>query len=208
MQRVEWSQVKEAAKLAFSVWVDQPEMSWAEQNWYVLASVGLTEYEPDDLAGEYRVYFRLLVLGGIYRDFCDRAWEEYSDRETRDYESWAEPLKLDPRIVRAVASSRAAGIWTMRDDEFEEYEASPDAALGEDVEDEPSIGELLYELVEAERSGVVNALKKGLGGEALFFASLYRSRGDGESVFEVPSAHPFPLRVDAYAWVADGCPEV
>src|SRR5260221_730439 len=64
-----WDDVQEAADLAFSVWVGQPELSWAKQAWQALTEAKLTRYCNE--AERYRVLFRLLVLGGIYSDFCD-----------------------------------------------------------------------------------------------------------------------------------------
>lgn len=206
MERVTWQEVEPAARLAFRVWVNQPELSWAQQAWHVLASVGLTEYDDYDLAEPYRVYFRLFVLGGVYRDFCDRAWEEVSDNGYRDYTGWADELGLDVRVMWAIALRREAGEWNLNEDDFAEM---VDQGLFEEDERfaESPLDDVLRPLVEAERRGVVAALKKELGGTNLFFASLWRSKGDGSYPFDGGST-PSALTQRAFAWVSEGCPEL
>ena len=133
---VDWAEVGSAAELAFSIWVDQPELAWAKLAWQKLAEAKLTTYGNE--LERYEVLFRLLVLGGIYSDFCGAAWEASSEPS---YSYWAEPLELNPFILGQLCAR------------------SPD--WDSDNEDET---EALEMLVENERKTVVAARLAALGG--------------------------------------------
>jgi hypothetical protein len=94
LMTVSRDEVKDAANRAFHIWVEQPELIWAEKAWAMLHDAKLTAYTNE--LERYQVLLRLLVLGGIYSDFCDAAWEERSEP---DYGYWAEPLELDPFLL-------------------------------------------------------------------------------------------------------------
>src|SRR5580704_15187247 len=91
---VSWDEVKPAATYAFAVWLGKPELAWAEKAWAILGEAKLTAYATE--LERYEVLFRILVLGGIYSDFCDAAWQEHSEPS---YLYWAEPLELDPFLI-------------------------------------------------------------------------------------------------------------
>lgn len=42
VSRLEWQDVKAVAEDAFNVWVDQPELIWAQAAWAALGEAGLT----------------------------------------------------------------------------------------------------------------------------------------------------------------------
>ena len=193
---VEWEEVEDAAKLAFSVWMGQPELIWAKQQWDTLSRLKLTEYQ--DEFDRYTVLFRLLVLGGIYRDFCDAAWEEYSEP---NYPDWAEPLELDAFIVGQL------------------YARMPDWEPNEEITKD----EALEALAENERTAVVDALMRAFGGVSSLYASLWKSREAAEQGQEddaepdtAPDTEPDDdlcddtydpdaSQMSAYSWVDNGC---
>ena len=146
--QLEWSDVHAAAAAAFNIWSNSPELAWAKQAWHLLEAQGLAEY--DEEFGRHTAAFRLLALGGIYRDFCAVCWEEPTDRY---YSEWAEHLDLSPLIL--------GQLYAQRDDE----------PLTEEE------GEVLTALVEGERQTVVDALVDGFGSDVKLYESLARSRG-------------------------------
>lgn len=92
--KIGWDDLKEAAKIVFSVRIDQPELQWAKDAWGILDKHKLNAYT--DEFERHEVIFRFLVLGGSYHDFCNVAWQEYSYYE---YSDWAESFDLNPFII-------------------------------------------------------------------------------------------------------------
>jgi hypothetical protein len=74
---VSWKDVLPIANEGFHIWVDQPELRWAEQAWAHLTNAGLA---PDvDPLDRLRAYIRFLVLASFYRDWCALACDEVED---------------------------------------------------------------------------------------------------------------------------------
>jgi hypothetical protein len=186
--KLEWNEVEDAAKSAFNVWWGQPELAWARKAWDILAAKGMTEYE-DELE-RHVVAFRLLILGGIYRDFCAVAKEETTDRW---YFSWDDSLDLNPLVMGQLYGRE-----------------TEEPLLGDDPETDGFT--ILCLLVERERNGVVGALRSGFGDEIKLYESLARScdadntteedeaDGNTNSVWDVT-----PGNSAGYEWVAGGC---
>jgi hypothetical protein len=178
--RLQWSEIEAAAKAAFNVWVEAPELAWAKQAWHILETHGLIDYSEE--FERHTVAFRFLVLGGIYRDFCAVYWEEPTDRW---YSEWAVSLDLSALILGQL------------------YGQLPDEPL---IEDE---SEVLDTLVENERQAVVDALRAGFGSDAKLYESLARSRepqnartddDHAEDHTEINSQNSA-----GYGWVSEGC---
>jgi hypothetical protein len=73
--KVAWTDIpKEVRDTLFRVWTDTRELLWAEKCWGYLDKRGLTAYSNE--VAKVRVLIRLMSLAEIYREFCDRAWEE------------------------------------------------------------------------------------------------------------------------------------
>jgi hypothetical protein len=187
--RVVWENVGESADKAFSVFLPQVGLKWARNAWAILSKSGLTSYSTE--IERYAVLFRFLVLAGIYRDFCDAAFDEHSYLE---YDYWAEPLELDSALVFQMVGKDPE--W-----EIEEY-AEMDSAL-------------LF-LVEKHRSEVCKALLDGFGGVNGLFESLWLTthppEEDDDDCDEVVTQNDAfePVTVDrmmAYEWVSEGCPK-
>jgi hypothetical protein len=180
---VDWAEVESVARLAFNIWIAQPELVWAKHAWQVLANAKLTTYQTE--LERYQVLFRLLVLGGIYSDFCDAAWDEYSEPS---YSYWAEPLELDPFILGQLCARLP--------------DPDPNGA------DE---SEALEMLVENERQPVVAAMLAAFGGVPGFYASLWESKkvelpeGEEESAHEDDAFDPENSQMAGYSWVDQGC---
>jgi len=175
---VSWGEVKDAASLVFNIWVGQPELAWAQRAWQILNEAKLTTYSSE--LERYEVLFRLLVLGGIYSDFCDAAWEYYEPA----YFSWAEPLELESFFLGQL------------------YSRLP--------EWKPGNGEAAYEaldvLVENQRDRVVVALMSALGGASGLYGSLWRSRhADGAEPEDDDTYDAEVSQQAAYSWVDQGC---
>ena len=193
--RVNWDELKEAAKSMFSVWINQPELRWGKSAWQLFEKAGLSVYSNE--LERYSVLFRFLALGGIYRDFCCMAWEECTERE---YCEWSDTLDLDPFIIGQGYAKLAE--W--------------------DPDDDLDQNDALNYLVENKRSEVVTALINGFGGVPEVYSSLWKSNqiiedsddiDDYEPELIIPGMmegnDPFgpltPARLDAYAWVDEGC---
>ena len=144
---LDWSVVDRLAKLAFDIWTGQPELIWAKKAFDVLAAAGLVE-DTDAFSRQIAI-FRVLALGGIYRDFCDAAWQE---RSWIDYAEWCEPDEIADRFVIGQLFAKMPD-W----DEDEEVEFSV----------------AVDRLVEAEREVVVEALRDGFGGSAALYERTF-----------------------------------
>lgn len=189
---LDWETVDRIAKSAFSIWVGQPELAWAKKAFGYLPGHGLSA--TNDAFNQTVAVFRFLVLGGIYNDFCEAAWDMTS---YISYAEWCEPPDIIDRFVVGQLFARLPD-W------------EPD--------DEVDYSDALDQLVEEERGVVVAALLKGFGGVSGLYASLWRSaptssgedsdgqREDDESddydCFEADDVG----KLKAYEWVSEGCP--
>lgn len=181
---LDWRAVERATSSAFDVWMGQPELAWARKAFDVLSAAGLLQ-DTDALSHQIAI-FRVLCMGGIYRDFCDAAWDESS---WIDYSEWCVPDEIADRFVIGQLFAKMPD-W----DEDEEVDFSV----------------ALDRLVEAEREIVVDALLKGFGGTPGLYASLWQSRVDpddlDEELQDMDCFEPDePGKLKAYEWVSDGC---
>src|SRR5690348_10933828 len=145
----EWETVQRIAKSAFSIWVGQPELAWAKRAFGYLPGHGLSA--TNDAFNQTAAVLRFLVLGGIYNDFCEVAWDMTSHIS---YLEWCEPPDIIDRFVVGQLFAQL-----------------PDWGPGDEVD----YSDALDRLVEQERSIVVAALLKGFGGISGLYASLWRS---------------------------------
>ena len=74
MKRITWIDIHKCAEQLFNVWVEQPELRWAQKSWTALEANGLTSYESE--LEKCKAYIRLLVLADLYRQFCHIAYDE------------------------------------------------------------------------------------------------------------------------------------
>jgi hypothetical protein len=153
----------------------------------VLVVAGLVE--ETDVYSRHIALFRFLVLGGLYRDFCDAAWDETS---WIGYAEWCESDGIVDQFVVGQLFARM-----------------PDWNADEEVE----FSVALDRLVEAEREIVVGAMHKHFVGVAHLYASLWQSRNDledAEEAFEEDDCFEpdDPGKLKAYEWVSEGCPRL
>ncbi|MCL2190308.1 MAG: hypothetical protein FWC16_14885 [Defluviitaleaceae bacterium] len=59
------------------IWVSGLEMYWYQYTWYLLEEANLTIY--NSLSEKLAVYNRMYAIVKIYADFCEAAFDEYSD---------------------------------------------------------------------------------------------------------------------------------
>jgi hypothetical protein len=172
--------------VAFDIWRGQPELFWAKRAFDLLVSTGLVE--TTDAFSRHLAIFRVMVLGGIYRDFCEAAWDQTS---WIDYAEWCEPPEVVDRFVVGQLFA-----WM------------PDWDADEEVE----FSVALDRLIEAEREVVVEALLEGFGGTAGLYASLWQSRKDIDEVEAFEDEDCFEPddtgKLKAYEWVSEGCPRL
>jgi hypothetical protein len=161
-----------------------PELQWAELGWQKLQEAGLTGFRNE--LENHIVLCRLLVLGGIYQDFCQMAWDEPAHNP---YCQMAEGLELDEFILGRL------------------YERLPE----KDKDDEVEPSDVLELVVESQRYAVVSALRKGFGGDNGLYEALRNSANsrdeeeeddllDGDDIWE-----PTPCNMQAYEWITEGC---
>lgn len=187
--RVVWEDVVESADKAFSVFPPQVGLKWARNAWAILSKSGLTSYSTE--TERYAVLFRFLVLAGIYRDFCDAAFDEHSYLE---YDDWAEPLDFDSALVFQMVG---------KDSDWE-------------IDEDARMADALLFLVEKHRNEVCKTLSDGFGGVNGLFESLWLTthlpEEDDDDCDEVVTQNDafWPVTVDrmvAYEWVSEGCPK-
>jgi hypothetical protein len=121
-----------------------------------------------------------LALGGIYADFCDAAWGEYS---APSYSDWAFPLELDPFVVGQLYARLPE--WTSECDQNEALEL----------------------LVENERASIVAVLLTAFGGVSGLYAALWNSKNleepeadEGDDTYTADAD-----QLSGYSWVDQGC---
>jgi hypothetical protein len=159
-----WGDFSASAKeTLFRVWEDNRELLWAEQCWSFLSKYDLTRYS--DEVSKCRVLIRLMSLAEIYREFCDRAWQEVYKRELV---VWAGEIEVNRfRVAQCVGQSFEP---TMHDDEEELFESA------------------LFSLMEEARREVRLVLKAEFGGDDYLFVSLWNTvvnlREDDDPEFE------------------------
>jgi hypothetical protein len=149
--KVAWTDIpKEVRETLFRVWNDGRELLWAGKCWAYLDKRGLTAYSNE--VGKARVLVRLMSLAEIYREFCDRAWEEQYDCELV---AWASELDLNRfRLAQCVGPT------------FEEYT----------VDDHDELcGAALASLAEEARREIYDVLIQGFGSESCLFVSLWNT---------------------------------
>jgi hypothetical protein len=134
----------------FRVWTDARELLWAEKCWGYLEKHGLTSYSNE--VAKLRVLLRLMSLAEIYREFCDRAWQEQYECELV---VWASELDLNRfRLAQCVGPT------------FEEYTEDDDDEL---------YGAALMSLAKEARREIYDVLIKEFGGESYLFVSLWNT---------------------------------
>ena len=162
---LDWEEIEAPAAKVFNIWVDQPEMCWAQKAWNMLGKAGLTAYDTE--FDRHRVVFRFLAMASIYHDFCDVMWEEESD-VAFNCGDWAEDFSLDTCILWQLYARRPD--WSEEDTDVDEN--------GDDMGERGAVFRLLLE----ERPAVVKALMKGFGGASGLYESLATSQqATGES---------------------------
>ncbi len=205
MPTLTWDDLEPAADKAFSIWVGQPELRWAKEAWQILTGAGLADYE-DDLQ-RHRAIIWFLALAGIYSDWCDVAWDEYSAPQ---YGDWIEDLE--------VSAFRIGQLVGAEDDDGSEE--SDDTSLVLDA---------LTRLADGARPDVVKALLAHFESESGLFLSLWRSREpqdepddldldeddddweDDEAEWEEAETDDEILnevtgsKLQAFAWISQGC---
>ena len=149
--KVAWTDIpKEVRDALFRVWTDERELLWAEKCWGYLDKRGLTAYSNE--VAKVRVLVRLMSLAEIYREFCDRAWEEQYDCELV---VWASELDLNRfRLAQCVGPT------------FEECTVDDDDELYRAA---------LMSLAEEARCEIYDVLIQEFGSESHLFVSLWNT---------------------------------
>ena len=138
------------AESIFCVWTDARELDWAKKSWEALAKCGLTSFASQ--VERTRVMVRLMALAGMYRDFCELAFDEVHDPA---YPLWADELCLSTfRLAQCVGSRFGAD---------------------EGRDDQCLLEEALVELMEEARSQIHMALREEFGDDSLLFVSLWNT---------------------------------
>lgn len=147
---ITWNDLEEIGKLAFDVWVDQPELNWAKEAWDRLTENGLTKYTDEVEKTEVRI--RFLALAGLYHDFCYKAWNE---DDCPMYRLWADEMKI---------SGVQLGQLLGRDAHTKHHEDKDELHYA-----------ALRRLITRERAIVLAALLQAYGGTSGLLVSLWNS---------------------------------
>ena len=76
---ISWETAKEMFE-EFTVFVNNPEMRWFEKAWKGFIVNGLSFYS--DEKEKYWILARIITLGIMYNEFCEKAWDEKCDQDT------------------------------------------------------------------------------------------------------------------------------
>ena len=149
--KVAWTDIPKGVRdTLFRVWTDARESFWAEKCWGYLDKRRLTTYSNE--VAKVRVLVRIMSLAEIYREFCDRAWEEQYDCELV---VWASELDLNRfRLAQCVGAT------------FEEYTVDDDDEL---------YGAALVSLAEEARREIYDVLIQEFGSKSYLFVSLWNT---------------------------------
>jgi hypothetical protein len=146
-----WSDLEECARVAFDIWVGEPELKWAREAWKRLSQNGFTAYKNELELCVAKI--RFLAMAGIYHDWCAVAWEE---SVAPAYSEWAHVLKI-------------------RDIHLKQLVAGSPMATSEDDDEDQALGELLPEIISAQRPNVLTGLIEAYGDINQLFVSLWNS---------------------------------
>ncbi len=150
-----WDDVEPVARVAFKVWVGQPELRWAKRTWQKLTTAGLATYSNE--LGYTQAALRFIALACIYNDFWQVSWlEELSMTYVGE---WWRMFNLSPfRIGQLVGP---------------EFEQDNDTS---DIDDDEELVDLAIDgLIDKARSEVTTALVKAYNGPAWLIVSLHHS---------------------------------
>ncbi|MDH4246194.1 MAG: hypothetical protein OEW39_00060 [Deltaproteobacteria bacterium] len=150
---LDWIDIEEEAREIFDVRTEKQDLKWAHWAWEALRREGLTAYE--NALELCRVKIRMMTLGVLYREFCLAAWDDY---DKPDLSQWFEEVFLISKIK----------VGQLLGNDFQEV-----------GESEPEEFALEF-LIEKERQGVIQSLKKGWGDSSILFASLWLTNPDVE----------------------------
>lgn len=189
-QIIAWNDISNSASDIFNIWVDQPEMKWAEKAWDALTKAGLTGCS--DEIERHKSLIRLMTLGVMYAEFCCKAWEECGEPPLTD---WADTSGINPlRIGQLLGADFEPEIV----DEFDFLETA------------------LKRLIDNSRQEVFEALCKYFQYESMLFLSLWiTNSGDWdennpeESISDILNNIDGEFgKMEAFSWVAEGMPPV
>jgi hypothetical protein len=182
-----WEDVEDAAGCIFNVWQDGGELAWARECWQHFRDAGLTS--NDTLLEETKSRLRLLALVRVYQDFCELAWDLYSEPPIDDQ---ADALEIDPV---------ALGILAAKVDVSIEYDTNSDYDLREQA---------LIVVTDELRHEIFRCLRKAYGDVTILYARIYKtiySPEEAEELMEgdiVEEWDVTPQTVRAFQFVAAG----
>jgi hypothetical protein len=187
--KLDWQTIAPAAAFLFKIWVDQPELKWAEKAWAMLAKRGLTTY-TNELEKQV-VLLRLYTLAKMYGDFCQRAFDETCYIKESVW-GWQECLEENELYLSFFRLGQLVGPTEFLDKEC--YA----------VEDEKDwLPDLVNSIAEAQTATVFAALLAEFGSVTELLLSLWNSNRSPEDVISDVDQIPFESW-HAYSFVEDG----
>lgn len=184
-----WSAIARGAYHLFNVWVDCPELAWAQKAWEYLEAADQTRYGND--RERTRLLIRLLALAAFYHSWCRAAWQEGEI----DLSFWAGELGVSQASIARLSGDRA------HQDHEGDAETPYDAVL--------------TVLVEEEYDALVEILTKAFGGASGLFIALWLSREpEWSGRTELPDELKWGIvnedltadKGSGFSWIDNGCP--
>lgn len=174
-----WEDVFPAAKAAFSIWTDQPELKWAEKAWNIMVEKDLANY--DSKIAYCEVCIRFLALASIYSDWCCMAFDECWEYD--DIIESAELFDLNDFWIGALHG--------MDDDiDFNDWDDDPDIVI-----------EAIRHLIRRYRDEVYLALSEVFNSTTELY-SFFLGSLSVENDYDSPDPfHPEAV----YGWIDAGC---
>ncbi|MCB0196162.1 MAG: hypothetical protein KDJ65_29695 [Anaerolineae bacterium] len=199
--KITWADLLELGEEIFFIWTGTSELKWAETAWQKLEEQGFTSYK-DDLQ-KHIVLLRFFILGVMYREFFQMAFDEPADL---DVSYWLDILEGEGLYLSPFRLGQLA------DNQYRIDEALDAETVQELL---PSI---VSDLMEEQRDIVFSGLKVGFGSESLLFAHLWlsaRSYDDDdddddeprETVEEILASVTYD-KMPAFRWVNERMPSL
>ena len=186
-RHIKWEKIKPVIN-NFTVWHGCPEIAWFQKAWNGIQKAGLADYTNEE--ERHWVIIRGITLGLMYNEFCQLAWDEYTDDESLIAElQWKHSLSL-------------FRLGNMVDKNFKVTEA----------DDSQLFFHAISELEGTRRLEVYDAICAEFENSAMLFVGLWISREEGNNQNMIKSlaeeiledTDTDPNKIEAFGYVISG----
>ena len=148
---IEWDEATDVFEV-FCVFASSPEMRWFKRAWKGFIDAGKASYNNE--VERHWVLARIITLGIMFKEFCDKAWDEKFDVESLICELLWDEDRFNTIILGNMVESDS---------------------ISDDASQSDSFVEAICDLVYRCRIDVYNTLRKVFQDETTLFVSLWLS---------------------------------